>query len=125
MASIGTTANLAIASVAGVINVLASTPLWVVYTRFASAQRRGGGGGGGLPPAPPPYDGVLHALHTIARDEGLGALWSGMVPSLMLVSNPTVQFAAYERLKVSHDTRLPRHDEVTDPRAPHAPQGES
>lgn len=34
-----------------------------------------------------------------ARHEGFFSLWSGTVPSLMLVSNPAIKFTAYEYLK--------------------------
>lgn len=35
----------------------------------------------------------------IFRDEGLGALWNGTFPSLLLVLNPAVHFMIYEGLK--------------------------
>lgn len=35
----------------------------------------------------------------IIREEGIAALWSGTVPSLLLVSNPVIQFVAYEQSK--------------------------
>lgn len=35
----------------------------------------------------------------VARNEGFGRLWSGISPSLILVSNPAIQFAVYEYLK--------------------------
>ena len=88
---LGAGTNLLIATVAGVINVLATTPLWVVSTRL-SVQRSGGGGGGG-------YRGMWDGLTRIAREEGLAALWNGTVPSLLLVSNPSIQFVCYERIK--------------------------
>ena len=39
------------------------------------------------------------ALLKILYQEGVGALWGGTLPSLVLVSNPTVQFVVYEALK--------------------------
>jgi len=39
------------------------------------------------------------ALVTIWRQEGAKSLWSGTGPSLLLVSNPAVQFMVYEALK--------------------------
>ncbi len=39
------------------------------------------------------------AFVQILRDEGAGALWSGTVPSLLLVLNPAIQFMIYEGLK--------------------------
>lgn len=33
------------------------------------------------------------------REEGAGALWSSTLPSIILVSNPSIQFMVYEALK--------------------------
>lgn len=81
--------NLLVATVAGVINVLTTTPLWVVSTRL-SVQRGGKSGS---------YSGMWDGLTRIAREEGVGALWNGTLPSLLLVSNPSIQFVCYERIK--------------------------
>lgn len=35
----------------------------------------------------------------IIADEGVGALWNGTLPSLLLVFNPAVQFMIYEAMK--------------------------
>ncbi|CAN0492225.1 unnamed protein product, partial [Discosporangium mesarthrocarpum] len=37
----------------------------------------------------------------IIRKEGIEGLWAGMAPSLVLVSNPIIQFVVYETLKQS------------------------
>ncbi|CAM9377911.1 unnamed protein product [Ectocarpus fasciculatus] len=71
-------------TIAGVINVLATTPLWVSNLRI-----KAGNGVGGL----------FSTLGSIGRHEGLAGLWSGTAPSLVLVSNPIIQFVVYETLK--------------------------
>ena len=38
-------------------------------------------------------------LRRIKQEEGLGALWSGTGPSLLLAGNPAIQFAVYEAIK--------------------------
>ena len=38
-------------------------------------------------------------MKTIARNEGLGGLWKGTIASLILVCNPSIQFAIYESIK--------------------------
>uniref|UniRef100_A0A3Q1GT37 Solute carrier family 25 member 17 n=1 Tax=Acanthochromis polyacanthus TaxID=80966 RepID=A0A3Q1GT37_9TELE len=80
---------------AGIVNVLVTTPLWVVNTRlklqgsnFRNADIR-----------PTNYSGTLDAFVQIIRDEGVGALWNGTFPSLLLVLNPAIQFMIYEGLK--------------------------
>lgn len=35
----------------------------------------------------------------IAQQEGVTSLWNGTIPSLILVSNPAVQFMMYEAIK--------------------------
>ena len=43
---------------------------------------------------------VVHSLKTSSsRTEGLSALWSSTLPSLILVSNPSIQYMVYEALK--------------------------
>ncbi|XP_069052997.1 peroxisomal membrane protein PMP34 [Lepisosteus oculatus] len=81
--------------VAGVVNVLMTTPLWVVNTRlklqgakFHNTDIR-----------PTHYAGILDAFRQIVRAEGVLALWNGTLPSLLLVLNPAVQFMIYEGLK--------------------------
>lgn len=39
------------------------------------------------------------AFVQIMQQEGVGALWNGTFPSLLLVLNPAVQFMLYEGLK--------------------------
>lgn len=80
---------------AGIVNVLVTTPLWVVNTRlklqgskFRNADIRSTS-----------YSGILDAFIQIIRDEGVGALWNGTFPSLLLVLNPAIQFMIYESLK--------------------------
>ena len=96
--------NLAIASFSGTVNVLATTPLWVVGTRLAVQNRKRMGTTGssvanGEAGARKPYKGVWNSLCRIASEEGIGALWKGVGPSLILVSNPSIQFLTYERLR--------------------------
>lgn len=44
----------------------------------------------------------------IIRDEGVGALWNGTFPSLLLVLNPAIQFMIYEGLKRQLRRGVPR-----------------
>lgn len=45
------------------------------------------------------YKGIVDGLVKISREEGFRSLWAGSMPSLLLVSNPAIQFATYELLK--------------------------
>lgn len=90
--------DLVMALVAGVVNVLVTTPLWVVNTRLKLQ-------GAKLKTEQykkmkfPHYNGILDALLKILRFEGVSSLWSGTLPSLVLTSNPSIQFMTYEVLK--------------------------
>lgn len=99
--------DLVIGIIAGVVNVLVTTPLWVVNTRlklqgakFRNTDIR-----------PTHYTGMLDAFSQIVRDEGAGALWNGTFPSLLLVLNPAVQFMIYEGLK--RQLRMGIHRELS------------
>lgn len=81
--------NLAIATVAGIINVFATTPFWVVSTRAKLKVHQ----------AENTQLGMIQMLLKIKREEGTSALWSGTIPSLLLVCNPVIQFVVYDALK--------------------------
>lgn len=107
--------NLAIASLAGVVNVLSTTPLWVAGTRLSvqstkqlkskTANSADGAAPAAAAQGPKPYTGVYDCLTRIVQEEGVASLWKGVGPSLILVSNPTIQFSVYERLKIILEKR--------------------
>lgn len=78
--------NLVLAAAAGALNTVVTVPLWVVATRAAVRDGK----------APPPS--VAEALRAIVREEGVRGLFAGLVPGLVLVANPVVQFVAFEQL---------------------------
>ncbi|XP_017754402.1 PREDICTED: peroxisomal membrane protein PMP34 [Eufriesea mexicana] len=86
--------DLLVASIAGVINVLSTTPLWVVNTRLKMR-----GVGHIQDRSNNEYDSLYAGLLYIWKHEGLGKLWVGTFPSLMLVMNPAIQFMTYETIK--------------------------
>ncbi|CAB3362249.1 Hypothetical predicted protein [Cloeon dipterum] len=89
--------DLMLAALAGVVNVFVTTPLWVVNTKL---KMKGiGGGSSGHGGAEVPFDGLIDGLSYITRTEGVLALWKGTMPSLILVTNPSLQFMAYESIK--------------------------
>ncbi|KAM9582170.1 peroxisomal membrane protein PMP34 [Guaruba guarouba] len=87
--------DLVLGVVAGVVNVLLTTPLWVVNTRLKlqGAKFRN------EDIVPTNYKGIIDAFHQIIRDEGVLTLWNGTFPSLLLVFNPAIQFMFYEGFK--------------------------
>lgn len=83
--------DLLLASIAGIVNVFTTTPLWVVNTRLKMAGLRNHDKVN--------YKGLIDGLIKIKKEEGLPALWSGTLASLILVSNPAIQFMIYEAVK--------------------------
>lgn len=81
--------DLLLGALAGSVNVLSTTPFWVVNTRLKMK-----GISGDLP-----YNDLISGLKYIARTEGFQKLWSGTTASLMLVVNPAIQFSVYEAIK--------------------------
>lgn len=81
--------------IAGVVNVITTTPMWVVNTRlklqgvkFRNEDLH-----------QTHYRGIFDAFSQIIANEGVGTLWNGTLPSLILVLNPAVQFMIYEAMK--------------------------
>lgn len=87
--------DLVLASIAGITNVLATTPFWVVNTRIKMQ------GISGLPEndSSKHYKNLLQGLAFVGKTEGIAGLWSGTIASLILVINPALQFMMYEMLK--------------------------
>ncbi|PIK49790.1 putative peroxisomal membrane protein PMP34 [Apostichopus japonicus] len=83
---------------AGIVNVLSTTPMWVVNTRLKMQgvhfkteriEKK----------KFPKYSGIIDAFQKIISQEGVSTLWSGTVSSLALVINPALHFMIYESLK--------------------------
>ncbi|XP_064482695.1 peroxisomal membrane protein PMP34-like [Ornithodoros turicata] len=91
--------DLFLGSVAGIINVLLTTPLWVVNTRIKMQGVKLTAADREKLRRHPKYQGIFHGLVEIAKTEGPQALWASTLPSMMLVSNPAIQFMMYEALK--------------------------
>ncbi|KAK3789034.1 hypothetical protein RRG08_063750 [Elysia crispata] len=98
----GPLVDLSVAFISGCVNVLLTTPLWVANTRLKLQ-------GAKLhtehynkktdAPSKRHYAGILDCLFKIIHSEGAAKLWGGTVPSLLLATNPAIQFMVYEALK--------------------------
>lgn len=88
---------------AGLVTVAATNPLWVVKTRLQTQDM-------GLSVSWSRYRGTFNALSTIASKEGLGALYSGLLPSLLGIIHVAVQFPVYEyaksQLSIEHGRKV-------------------
>lgn len=90
------TLDLLFGMLAGVVNVLGTTPCWVVNTRLKMVATQSGTS---LNQKVVNYNNLLEGLIYVGKTEGRKGLWAGTVPSLMLVINPAIQFMVYEGLK--------------------------
>jgi len=75
---------LAASTLAGIVNVLITNPLWVANLRIVQGSNN---------------KSLLREVHAIYKSEGPASLWNGTTTSLLLVSNPVIQFFCYEQLK--------------------------
>jgi adenine nucleotide transporter 17 len=111
-------ASLAIASFAGCVNVMMTLPIWTIVTRMQAnvkkreeaseeseseedvtrevekkrrdkLKRRG-------------KRSFFDVAAEIARDGGIAGFWQGLTPSLVMVSNPALQYAFYETAARRH-----------------------
>ncbi len=87
-------------AIAGSATVLLTNPIWVVNTRMTTRKRNEETDEGLLPGAKvakaPTTVGTLLAL---IKEEGPQALFSGVVPALVLVMNPILQYTIFEQLR--------------------------
>lgn len=76
-------------SIAGAVSAALTTPLDVVKTRLMTQSA-----------VTPKYNGIVHGITTIAKEEGAQALMSGVVPRVIWISlGGAVFFGAYEAAK--------------------------
>ncbi|KAF7727085.1 hypothetical protein EC973_008048 [Apophysomyces ossiformis] len=82
--------HIASAMSAGATSTTITNPLWVIKTRFMTQSER----------SAYRYNNTLHAIVTIAKEEGVRGFYKGLGPSLIGVSHVAVQFPLYEKLKI-------------------------
>lgn len=70
---------------AGVINVLVTNPLWVVNMAIVTGETKS--------------NSLSKEMLTLIKTFGIKHLWKGTSASILLVSNPIIQFFCYEQLK--------------------------
>eukprot|EP01122_Echinamoeba_exundans_P007877 TRINITY_DN2510_c0_g1_i2.p1 TRINITY_DN2510_c0_g1~~TRINITY_DN2510_c0_g1_i2.p1 ORF type:complete len:247 (-),score=38.84 TRINITY_DN2510_c0_g1_i2:10-750(-) len=93
--------NVIVAAVAGIATVLASTPVWTINMRMTvakKAQTQNTSTPGGQQTQD--RKSLLGTAMEIIQERGIAGLWSGLLPALILVSNPIIQYVLFERLKI-------------------------
>ncbi|XP_009590353.1 peroxisomal nicotinamide adenine dinucleotide carrier-like [Nicotiana tabacum] len=104
--SVGMFSSLLVAALSGCVNVLLTNPIWVVVTRMQTHMKKSKGSH--PEPAasedaivavvePPPF-GTTNAIQEVYGEAGIWGFWKGVFPTLIMVSNPSIQFMLYETL---------------------------
>jgi len=95
-------------SLAGIINVLVTNPLWVANLRIVQQGKNGKV----TPNSNEETEStLLETIRLILKTEGIASLWSGTFASLLLVSNPAIQHFVYEQCRLVVLTWKKQHTE--------------
>ena len=97
--------------IAGSATVILTNPIWVVNTRETARKDVDDHNLKNIAPTETAKEvaqrssGFLRILVDIVKSEGIGALWSGVIPALVLVINPIIQYTVFEQLKTAVERR--------------------
>ncbi|KAJ4859113.1 mitochondrial carrier protein domain-containing protein [Trichoderma breve] len=85
-------------AIAGSATVIITNPIWVVNTRITTRRQDPDlEAGAGAKAAKPPT--TLGTLMALLKNEGPKALFAGVIPALVLVINPILQYTLFEQMK--------------------------
>ena len=101
--SLSTLESMAAGALAGSATVFLTNPIWVVNTRMTARQSQSNEDTlptkEGEQPAQDKGPSTIGTLMKIIREDGFMRLFAGVLPALVLVANPILQYTVYERLK--------------------------
>ncbi|KAL8697952.1 MAG: hypothetical protein Q9201_006840, partial [Fulgogasparrea decipioides] len=96
-------------AIAGSATVLITNPIWVVNTRMTARSQDSSDDSIPEPATslskPKSKPSTLSTLFSLLRTEGPGALFAGVLPALVLVINPILQYTIFEQLKNALEKR--------------------
>ena len=103
-------------AIAGIATVLITNPIWVVNTRMTARQADSSSSRSLtysiMPDKPARRSSSIATLMELLRTEGPVSLFAGVLPALVLVVNPILQYTIFEQLKDVLEKRkrlTPRH----------------
>ncbi|CAN6471412.1 unnamed protein product [Victoria cruziana] len=108
--TVGIFSSLVVAALSGCLNVLLTNPIWVVVTRMQThtkiLKKKQASPLKKIPPEilqisplePSSPFGTSHAVQEVYDEAGVWGFWKGVIPTLIMVSNPTMQFMLYETM---------------------------
>ncbi|KAG4989789.1 hypothetical protein AAZX31_11G230900 [Glycine max] len=109
--SVGMLSSLVVAVLSGSVTVLLTNPIWVVATRMQTHRKelnRTPADQGLLVSTEQPIlsavehlpYGTSQVIQDIYSEAGILGFWKGVLPTLIMVSNPSIQFMLYEAMLV-------------------------
>jgi len=92
-------------ALAGSATVLITNPIWVVNTRMTARKSESDDEGlpGNTKPSKKPS--TIATLLALFREEGVSSLFAGVIPALVLVINPILQYTIFEQFKNALEKR--------------------
>ncbi|KAK0236073.1 mitochondrial carrier domain-containing protein [Armillaria nabsnona] len=98
---IGTAMELILGAIAGALAQIFTIPVSVIATRqqVGRTKRQSPASSSTELSEPPEDDSFLGVAREIVDEEGIGGLWLGIKPGLILTVNPAITYGAYERVK--------------------------
>jgi adenine nucleotide transporter 17 len=100
---LSTLENMAAGALAGSATVFLTNPIWVVNTRMTARQAESHESGlptkEGEQPKKEAAPSTIGTLMKIINEDGFMRLFAGVLPALVLVLNPILQYTVFERLK--------------------------
>ncbi|KEH28278.1 peroxisomal membrane carrier protein [Medicago truncatula] len=107
--SVGMFSSLIVAALSGCVNVLLTNPIWLVVTRMQTHRKEsrktlpdprlsGAIEQTSLSTVEPLAYGTSHVIQEVYDEAGVLGFWKGVLPTLVMVSNPSIQFMLYETL---------------------------
>ena len=99
------TEGLVTGAIAGVINNACTIPFDVVATnhQISGLDRNKKNGGKGNHKKESTIQGLVSTAREVYAKGGVPAFWAGLGPSCLLVVNPAINFAAFDRLKLLYN----------------------
>jgi len=93
-------------ALAGSATVIMTNPIWVVNTRVTTRkQDREADAEAGIDTRPSKAPSTIGTLMSLLKNEGPHALFSGVIPALVLVINPILQYTLFEQMKNTVEKR--------------------
>lgn len=92
--------SLLASTITGIINVLITTPLWNGTRRIMEMDPSSSDHEECKAVKEKKTSNLFQMMYKIANNEGILQLWHGTISSLLLVSNPAIQYFIYEQVRV-------------------------